>query len=806
MKKGITFLLTILFYTTYAKQDPAIKGKVIDETGAGVVSATVILQKASDSTMVKAEATNEDGEYIFNHVTADSYSIKITYVGYLDYITPVFDFDTKKDAEVPLAQLKVYAENLSEVVVKASRAIVEVHPDKTVFNVDGSVNAVGNTALELLRKSPGVVVDNNENLLLQGKNGVQVYIDGKKSPLTATDLANYLKTMQSSEIDAIEIITNPSARYDAEGNAGIINIRLKKDQNIGLNGTLNLGVSQGKTSRYNGSGTFNYRNQDFNTFGSYSLSRRQNDSEFYLYREQGGNYYDQRNKNVNDGLSHNFRLGTDLFLNKKNTLGFLVNGTISDNDQPSDSRTKIGSLSDGIIDSFLLASNEMTQDRNNLNFNINYAFNSGKGKSLNIDLDYGLYRNDGSSFQPNRYLGPDESTLLFEKTFSNVTPTDIDIYTAKLDYETPLFKGKLAAGAKTSLVRTDNTFDNFDIVEGERIKNLARSNNFIYSEFINALYTSWQRKIGDKIDLMLGLRMEQTNSTGDLASNQANNQVVERDYLDFFPSGGITFQSNKNNSFRINYSRRIDRPNYQDLNPFEFKLDELTFQRGNPFLNPQYSNSYSLSHTHKYKLNSTLSYTVTNDLFTQITDAVDERTAALTHINLARQTNLALTVSYPFSVAKWWNVYTTATAFRVNNEANIDGKVIDLAANAFNFYGQNTFLLPKGFKMELSGWYNAPTLWGNWVTNAQYDVSVGVSKSLLADNATLKLSFSDLLYTNGWGGESRFGNLYMRGGGTWESRQVRLNFSYLFGNRDVKAARKRSTGLEDEQRRIGSGN
>jgi outer membrane receptor protein involved in Fe transport len=283
-------------------------------------------------------------------------------------------------------------------------------------------------------------------------------------------------------------------------------------------------------------------------------------------------------------------------------------------------------------------------------------------------------------------------------------------------------------------------------------------------------------------------------------------EEVDRDYVNLFPSAGITWQAGENNSWRLGYSRRIDRPSYQDLNPFEFQLDELTYQRGNPFLNPQYSNSYSLTHTYKYTLNSSLSYTVIKDVFTQITDAVDERAATLTNINLAEQTNLALTVSYPFSIAKWWNVYATATAFRLHNEANIDGKVIDLNANAFNFYGQNTFMLPKGFKAELSGWYNAPTLWGNWVTNSQYDISMGVSKSFWNDAATFKISLSDLFYTNGWGGESQFGNLYMRGGGSWESRQIRMNFTYMFGNKQVKGSRNRKTGMEEEQGRIKSGN
>ena len=804
MKNSILFALLCLLILRVDAKEPIIKGQVLTEEGEGVAYATVLLQRAIDTSLAKAAASDLNGEYSFAEIAAGKYFIEISYVGFANQKSEVFDYDGQSAYEVPLIRMASQSEDLAEVVVKSTRPIVEVHPNKTVFNVDGSINAVGNTALELLRKSPGVVVDNNDNLMLQGKNGVQVYIDGKKSPLNGDDLANYLKSTQSSEIDAIEIITNPSAKYDAEGNAGIINIRLKKDQSLGLNGTLNLGYRYGETSKYNGGVTFNYRDRNFNTFGSYNFSDFQNNNMFFLYREQGGNIYDQLNQNFYRGINHGFRLGTDLFIDDKNTIGVLVHGNLNDMENVTASNTDIFSQNSPTrIDSFLQASNDMNGTRENLNFNVNYAYN-GEGKTLNFDADYGYYRNDGTSYQPNRYLAADES-LLSERIFSNVTPTNIDIYTAKIDYESNLFGGKLGLGAKSSIVRTDNTFNNFDIIEGKRIKNLDRSNNFVYRENVNAAYTSWQKAFGEKWNFMAGLRIENTESMGDLTSEKGTeDEVVERSYTDYFPSAGLTFQAHQNHSLRLNYSRRIDRPGYQDLNPFEFRLDELTYQKGNPFLNPQYSNSYSLSHTYKHTLNTSLSYTVIDDIYSQITDIVDDRATILTWENLARQTNTAITISYPFSVTKWWNVYATVTGYHLHNEANIDGKIIDLDVDALNFYGQNTFMLPKDFKLEISGWYNSPTLWGNWVTNDQYDVSAGVSKKFWNDNATVKLSVSDIFYQNGWGGESRFGSLYMRGGGSWESRQVKLDVTYLFGNKQVKQARKRSTGLEEEQRRVKS--
>ncbi|MDX1476192.1 MAG: TonB-dependent receptor [Saprospiraceae bacterium] len=809
MKRLWTLLTCLgLFASIQAQNGAKITGQILAEDGTPTSFATVMLQSAADSTMVKASGSDDQGKYVFVGVPDGDYFVQVTYVGYADGISDIFTYQGSGIYQVPNIIMREASEQLDEVVVTSSRPLVEVHPDKTVFNVDGSINATGNTALELLRKSPGVVVDNNDNIILAGKNGVQIYIDGKRSPLSADDLANYLKTMQSSEIDNIEIITNPSAKYDAEGNAGIINIRLKKDKSLGTNGSVNLGYRYGETAKYNASTNLNYRNKKVNVFGNYGFFDGGNDNGFKLYREQGGRAFDQRNFMTNENTSHNFKLGTDISLDQRSTLGFLVSGNINDNQNDGTSVTDIFSLPDMTPEEILDASSIRDGERNNLNANINYMFRSDNGNTWNVDLDYGRFRNDGSTYQPNTYFNADRSEVLSSLIFSIQTPTDINIYTAKFDREATMLGGKVGFGAKVSFVETDNTFNFFDIVDDQRILNTDRSNNFVFEENINAAYASYQRQLGEKWNMMLGLRVENTHSTGTLtAFDPANNNVVDRNYTDLFPSGGLTFQINEKNSLRLNYSRRIDRPSYQDLNPFEFKLDELTFQQGNAFLNPQYSNSYSLTHTFNYRLNTSLSYTRTNDVFTQITQALDENTSVLKYVNLATQKNLALTVSYPFSVANWWNVYANVTGYQLRNEAVIDGDEIDLTANVFSFYAQNTWNLPKDFKLELSGWYNSPALWqGNWTTNSMYSVDVGVQKRLLNDRANLKVTFTDVFGSQRWSGESTFGDLYIRGRGWWESQQLRVNFSYSFGNQQVKASRRRATGLEDEQSRIKTDN
>ena len=811
MKLRITLTTLLLcMIVSLAMSQATIVGSIIDDKNEAVSFATVLLNSAADSSMIKGQISDVDGKFNFPQIKEGNYFIEASFVGYERLVAEPFYFNGTENKELPKLTMYTSPEQLQEVVVQTERELIEVQPDKTVFNVEGSINAKGNTALELLRKSPGVIVDNNENLLIQGKSGVLVYIDGKRSPLGGEDLAAYLNNLQSDQVDAIEIITNPSAKYDAEGNAGIINIRLVKDKNLGTNGTVNTGFRYGLNPKYNGSINLNNRTKKLNTFGSYSLFTGDYESSFFLTRNLNGTFFDQMNNDISNNVNHGFRFGSDFFINNKMTVGFLVSGNRSENDNFSESNTEISEVTDFVVDSLLLATNDQRSTRNNTNFNMNFDYRIGEGKSLSFDLDYGRFENRSDSFQPNIYMLTDGTTELNNNTFSIITPTDIDIYTAKVDYETVFAGGQLGLGLKSTNITTDNTFDFFTIEGEARILDSTQSNNFVYTERVNAAYVSWQKNLSEKVNFMAGLRAEHTHSDGDLTSlqpNEEDDKPVIRNYLDWFPSAGLTYAVNKLNNVRISYSRRIDRPNYQDLNPFEFRLDELSFRKGNPFLRPQYSNSYGLTHTYKGTLSTSLNYTVISDVSTQITQAVADRPDAsqLFFVNLAKQTNLGLTVSYPFSLAKWWNVYATVTGYRLHNSANIEGDIIDLTVNSLNGYAQNTFTLPKGFQMEISGWYNAPAIWeGNWTTDAQWDLSAGVSKQLFKKKGNLKISVSDIFLTNPWGGESTFGALQMTGGGRWESRQVRINFSYAFGNNQVKGARRRKTGMEEEAQRVSS--
>ncbi|MEM7105328.1 MAG: TonB-dependent receptor [Bacteroidota bacterium] len=809
MSKFLSTLLTLslLFNLAFAQgTNPGnIVGKVFDPEGQPIGYANVLLMTAADSTMAKGEVTTDDGTFRFAGIAPANYWLKVSFVGFEDYQSDVFSLNVGQNLNLPTVNLLMPANDLAQVEVKAQRMLIEVQPDKTVFNVEGSINATGNTALELLKKSPGVVVDNNDNIILAGKNGVQVYVDGKPSQLSTADLAVQLRSMQSSEIDAIEIITNPSAKYDAEGNAGIINIRLKKDKRMGGNANVNLGYSYGLHHKYNASTTFNYRNKKLNFFGTYSFNGGTSENWLNLYRIQNDILFDQKSVMTSDGPYNSLKLGTDFFINKKSTLGVLVNGALNDRNWDNVANTPITDLTTGEGLQRLEATNDNTGERRRFEANVNYRYDDREsGISWNVDADYGIFRNKTESYQPNFYKSFDGETILDERIFTSTAPTDIDIYTFKFDHERNLWKGKLGVGAKTSYVRTDNTYNFFDIEDGVEVIDIDRSNNFVFNENINAAYATYSKQV-KKWNFNIGLRMEQTNSEGILtAMKPVNNDRVDRNYIDFFPSGGVSVQVDQKNQLRLNYSRRIDRPNYQDLNPFEFKLDELTYRRGNPFLQPQYTHNVSLSHTFNYRLTTTLSYSYTSDFFANISDSTEVSRSFLETINLDHQRVVNLTISYPGSPTKWWDTYTNFGVYNTQNKADLgEGRVVDINQTTASLYHQSTFKLPKNFSFEVSGWYSSPSIWGAvYDTEANFAIDLGIQKRLWNKRGNLKISVTDIFHTASWRGIQEFAGFYVDASGGWESTQLRVNFSYLFGNDQVKKARKRNTGLEDETKRI----
>lgn len=802
MKSILLLWLALLLGTVSFSQK--ITGRVLLHDGAAAEYATVTLHLAADSTLVKGTMTDASGAYELTGIQAGRYYLAANSIGAGKKLSPAFEC-SGKDTDMGDLRLEDGSKTLGEVTVTARKQVIEVKADKTILNVEGTVNSTGLNALELLRKAPGVTVDNNENVTIKGKNGLRVLIDGREVPLDGKDLAAQLKGMQAADIANIEIISNPSAKYDAAGNAGIINIKLRQNKALGTNGNIGLEAIQGETPKAGLNFSLNHRTESLNLFGSYNnhYGDWHNDQNFF--REQNGLRFDQQAKNFNTSRWNSARLGADWRINDKHTLGVLLNGSLAPSEWRSTSNTVIGQVENtGAPDTLLSATNTVDDNRRNGSVNLNYRFADTSGHSLNLDLDRGVYRIRGNSFQPNYYRTADGENLLSERTYRSLTPTDIDITTAKADYEQHFLKGTLGIGAKVANVQTDNTFDFFNVVNGQETKDLEVSNRFKYRERTSAGYVNYQRQVG-KLHVQAGLRVENTDYTGDLIANTPQNgEKVEANYTELFPSAALTYKFNDKLGLNATYSRRIDRPSYQDLNPFEFKLDELTYQKGNPMLRPQFTNSFEISPTYQGHPVVTLGYSHTKDLFTQVLDTTDVRATFITNENIADQKNYSATLNAPTPIAKWWEGFLSVTVFHSDFSAKFrDNFTAEQSFTAFNLYGEQTFRLPLGFSLQLSGWYNSPAFWGTLRSDAQGAVDLGIQKKVLDGKGELRLRIGDILGTAGWGGENIFTpGLRMRARGTWESQTVTLNFSYRFGSAEIKGARQRKTGLDEESRRV----
>ncbi|MEP7163545.1 MAG: TonB-dependent receptor [Ferruginibacter sp.] len=810
MKKLFTLVVIMLATVSYSYAQK-ISGSIKDEQDKTVAGASASLKRAKDSSLVKLSVSSATGKYEFLNVPPGKYFVNVSHVGKMPQNSPVIEVSGNGDAVVPEITLSKVPANLKAVVVTSKKPMIEVKADKTILNVEGSINAVGQDALELLRKAPGVLLDKDDNISLAGKNGVQIYVDGKPTPLSGADLTAYLKTIQSSQIEAVEIITNPSAKYEAAGNAGIINIRLKKNKSFGTNGSVNAGYAIGLMPKYNGGLSLNHRNKKINIFSSYNYNRGRNENKFNLFRHLGDTIFDQHSKFTTHNQSHGFKAGLDYFMNKKSTIGIMINGNFANNELGNYSRTDIIFAPTNTIDRILVADNNNETKRNNANFNLNYRYADTAGRELNMDADYGLFRIKGDQFQPNYYSTPNGFPLS-SRIYNMISPTDIDIYSYKADYEQNFKKGRLGFGGKISYVKSGNDFQRYNVYTGGKVLDTLRSNDFTYKENINAVYVNYNRQFKGFM-IQAGVRMENTNSDGRSNGYTFVNNVYmpydssfTRHYTDFFPSAAITLNKNPMMQWGLSYSRRIDRPAYQDLNPFEFKLDDYTFQKGNTQLRPQYTNTFSLTNTYKYKLNTSLTYSHVNDVFTQLVDTVERSKSFINKKNIATQDIVSLNISYPFQY-KWYGMFVNLNSYYSHYKSDSLGinRKVDLDVYAFNLYMQHSAKLGKGFTAELSGFYNSPSIWGGTFKSKEiWAIDVGLQKSLWKSKANVKVSVSDVFHTLSFAGTSDFAGQYTHVDGNFESTQFKVNFTYRFGNNQVKAARQRKSGADDESKRVGS--
>jgi len=781
----------------------SIQGMVKDSNEAPLPFVNVLLLNTNDSSLIKGAVSDTLGVYIIDNIQPGAYLVSASMIGYKQAYLPVKMAAQDHQMAVATFTLLDDITQLGEVSVTEKRPFVEQHMDRMVVNVANSIIASGSTALEVLEKAPGVTVDRQNGMLqLRGKDGVIVQLDGKQTYMSMPDLITLLRTMPSDNIDQIELITNPSAKYDAAGNSGIINIRLKKNNNEGTNGSLSLGIGSGRYGRSRGSVQLNHRTKKLNFFGNYSANR-------------GGNYFDLKSKQtIDNGEEHNLanqdtyirfrdrgqnaKAGLDYFLSKQTTLGFVWTGFWSNFGEEGTAESSFQREEGGIVYLQALTYKTISSISSNQigNLNFQHSFGEEVGQ-LSADFDFGHFIRDYSNALLTETVSSETPSPPLMGLL-NEMPTSITIRTFKIDYNRSFTsKWKVEAGLKSSYVESNN---NLTLSRGEADqleRDVELSNHFQYTERVNAAYASFSGKLGTKTDLQFGVRSEHTHSIGNSISF---NKVVTRDYLNFFPSLFLSRPLSKNHSLTFSYSYRIDRPNYQSLNPARSYVDPYLYGQGNEYLRPQYTHSLELKHGFKDKLFTAVGASYVHDLVFFIIQPVDSIRTERTPLNIGKSVSYNLTLSYPLTVMKGWNLQTNFLAVYTQFKYNFQDTPLTVEQISGRFNASNTIVFGHGWTAELTGWVSTPAVYALIRTPWLGSLDIGLQKSVTS-KFQVKLSLQDVFHSNRFIGKINVPNFKSDASLAFDTRVVMLNLTYSFGNQQLKAARQRKIGSEAETQR-----
>ncbi len=806
-------VLTTLSFVSYAQNASKISGVIKDGNEKTLESATISLIKATDSSVVKVAIADKAGRYQFENIAIGKYLVNVSATGHDAGFSSLVEVKEGSAAiEVPEIVLLPATKSLGAVVVTSKKPLIEQKIDRMVINVEASVTNVGSSALEVLEKSPGITVDKDGNISLKGKQGVVVLIDGRPSYLSGADLANMLRSMTSAQLDQIEIMTNPPAKYDAAGNAGVINIKTKKNKQYGYNGTVSATYGQGRYNRDNESLNFNYRNGKVNLFTnlSHNYGKRYNDLDIQRnFRDKDTKqllrYFDQEAKMQSIWRSYNAKVGMDYFASKNTTFGVVFNG-YSNPGEFGNRNTTLISDANGLLINETKATADFNQHWKNFSTNLNFRqVLDTTGQEITADLDYLTYSSTNDMELSNYYYDAAGNSIAKSDTLLGSLPQEINIYSGKIDYLRPLKKGaKFEAGLKSSIVKTDNNANYDSIINNQLVHDYNRSNHFIYEENINAAYVNLSTLLGKKISAQLGLRLENTNAKG----NQVTTGVTfERNYTQLFPTAYFQYKASENHNLGLNYGRRIRRPNYHSLNPFIEFIDRYTSEQGNPNLKPQFSHNIELSHTFKGKLTTTLNYTNTTDIIQQVIEQNEERNETyVKQENIASQRQYGIAINSSNEITKWWssNIY-----FNLSNnhfEGIVNNNFISLDATMYMINSSQQFKFAKTWNAEISGFYRSGGVEGVILFKPMGMVSMGIGKQVFKNKGNVKLNVRDVFFTQRFSATSKYGNVDAAFQNQNDSRVVNLSFSYRFSKGKVNGGPKRRTGgAGDEQNRVGGG-
>lgn len=797
MKNIIILLLAVIQSTTLFAQYQ-VKGSVTDSIGNPLDAAVVVLMNADNGNIVCQGITLENGSY--NLDAAGNLQVYVSSLGYRQHVsTP---FIVKSDTLLP--PIKLHPEDfvLDDVVVIGEKQSpsVKIEKGKMIFTPKNSSIMAGSTALEVLKKTPGVFVDGENNISIGGKNSVLVILNGKQTYMQKDELITLLKATPSSSVSSVEVMHNPSAQYDAEGSGGIININMNRKKSEGFFFSLNNGVSYWENLRENTELSFSYTKNRFSLSGSYNHAFGYYDMDYGMHRIQEGKDYYSPTQDTDKRKTISGNLNMEYTLNDKHLIGARIDANTLFGPGQTNTVTEIRDANTRELEQILYASNDYyTQKGNRYGGNLYYMAIPKEGVSYNLDFNYAWFDGGSGNWQPNKYVSPDGSVLQ-DNLYKSVNSRDINIYAVSYDQKHPLWNGELKSGVKFSSVNADNGYQFYNVDNGQERIDKSQSNDFRYKEQILAGYILYSHSLGDKISMEVGLRGEYTFSDGLLHTIDGDGDENNKsNYLNLFPTFNLNYQINDSHALTLNYASRIDRPAYQDLNPFEYLLDELSYWKGNPFLTPQKTHKVALTYSHN-RTAITASYSYMKDYKAQITDTLSVNKVIMTPRNIGKQQRVSLTLFQGINIARWWEMNLNLIGYYVKNDIAFDKyRKFNLDGFAGIFSIQNTIRLPWQIQMELNGSYVTKRLGASneYIDPSGY-VDIGFSKSFANKRWTVNLAMSDIFWTSRWDNYSSFSGFQLWNWGKSESRQIKLNITYRFG----REKNSKHSGSFDELNRL----
>ena len=762
-----------------------ISGQIKDEKNNPVEFIEIQLQN-KDSIIFKSELTNAEGKFILETEKGE-YSLIVRQLGVIYYKQNI---NANQDTNVGIINITEKEQQLQEVVITSKKKLIERKVDRLIFNVENSISASGGDAIDALKITPRVKVK-NDNISMIGKNNMSVMLDDKLILLTGDELINFLKSIPSDNIKSIEVITTPPAKYDAEGNSGLINIKLKKSKLNQWNASLRSSYIQSTYPKGSFGGNFDYQKNKLSLYSNLNYVNGSNApvETNKIYYPLG--LWNEENKRRDFQNSVNGRIGADYKISEKFSVGMQYLGSFSKPRIAENSLTTIYNQTNSQIDSYINTLSENLGKNNNhsLNLNSTVVFDT-IGKKMNINLDYFKFKNDDNRiFNTINLLSANNTSL-----------QDIQNYSAKIDFEHPLKWINLSYGGKLSFIKTQNNVNYFDTTLGTPIFVPTQSNEFNYDENTQAIYINGTKKLNEKWETQLGFRLENTQTEG---VSKTLNQKNTNSYAKLFPTFYLTYTPNEKNAFSINYNKRINRPSYNRLNPFRWYSNPFSYTEGNPFLQPSFSNNLELNYTFNDNWSNSIYYSHTDNGFEQITivDNTDNIQKTIAQ-NFFKTTIIGISESYTYNKLKWlsttfsfdWNYSKSESLIPITNQ-NLNGSNAYFSiSNDFNLNKNKTLLF------NFSYWYNFKGTSDLDKNNAysQLDASL----KYFAFDKKLQISFNanDILSTNRPIYTSFTNNIQIDYKNYYDVRLFRLSLVYKFGNKNINVEKKEVGNQEEKER------